>query len=166
MAPAFVSFSRNDQIVRASGTQFYNPSPRKTHKRQAIIDQELRAFVGEIIGRLNDQNLEHHPRIEWPKPSSHAVRIGERRFQFRAEYLEIHNRPERLELVAKIAQPLQSIIDIKKSRLVSRPAVTMESEITQIGEVSRTAPRNCTLPDILYQTVARARDSWPWYRAA
>jgi len=59
------------------------------------------------------------------------------------EYLEIHNRPERLELVAKIAQPLQSIIDVKKSRLtshpiVSDPSVKMELEMAQIGEVFRT----------------------------
>ncbi|HWX42741.1 MAG TPA: hypothetical protein VN345_16430, partial [Blastocatellia bacterium] len=49
---------------------------------------------------------------------------------------------ECLELVTEIAQPLQSIIDIEKSRLpshriISDPSVTMESERRRIGEVLR-----------------------------
>jgi hypothetical protein len=49
---------------------------------------------------------------------------------------------ECLELVTEIAQPLQSIIDIEKTRLpshriISDPSVTMESERQRIGEVLR-----------------------------
>src|ERR1700680_4987235 len=62
-----------------------------------------------------------------------SVRIGERCVQFRAKRLEFHRSLECLELVTEIAQPLQSIIDIEKSRLpshriISDPSVTMESE--------------------------------------
>ena len=51
-----------------------------------------------------------------------------------------HRSLECLELVTEIAQPLQSIIDIEKSRLpshriISDPSVTMESERQRIGEV-------------------------------
>jgi hypothetical protein len=72
-----------------------------------------------------------------------ALRIGKRRVQFRAEHLEIHRRPEGLELVTEIAQPPQSVIDIEKSRLpshqiISDPSVTMESETSRIGKVLRT----------------------------
>src|SRR5580700_2544334 len=68
--------------------------------------------------------------------------IGERCVQFRAKRLEFHRSLECLELVTEIAQPLQSIIDIEKSRLpshriISDPSVTMESERQQIGEVLR-----------------------------
>jgi hypothetical protein len=61
---------------------------------------------------------------------------------FRAKRLEFHRSLECLELVTEIAQPLQSIIDIEKSRLpshriISDPSVTMESERRRIGEVLR-----------------------------
>jgi hypothetical protein len=70
------------------------------------------------------------------------VRIGERCVQFRAKRLEFHRSLECLELVTEIAQPLQAIIDIEKSRLpshriISEPSVTMESERRRIGEVLR-----------------------------
>src|SRR6202030_4090372 len=68
------------------------------------------------------------------------VRIGERCVQFRAKRLEFHRSLEGLELVTEIAQPLQSIIEIEKSRLpshriISDPPVTMESKRQRIGEV-------------------------------
>src|SRR2546421_2600216 len=94
------------------------------------------------IRRLNDENFEHHHRIKWRAPALRPVRIGERGFQFRAKRLEFHRSLECLELVTEIAQPLQSIIDIKKSRLpshriISDPSATMESERQRIGEVLR-----------------------------
>src|SRR5271169_3011768 len=76
------------------------------------------------------------------RPALRPVRIGERCVQFRAKRLEFHRSLECLELVTEIAQPLQSIIDIEKSRLpshriISDPSVTMESERRRIGEVLR-----------------------------
>src|SRR6202047_4166327 len=78
----------------------------------------------------------------WRAPALRPVRIGERCVQFRAKRLEFHRSLECLELVTEIAQPLQSIIDIEKSRLpshriISDPSVTMESERRRIGEVLR-----------------------------
>ncbi len=57
-----------------------------------------------------------------------------------------HRSLECLELVTEIAQPLQSIIDIEKSRLpshriISDPSVTMESERQRIGEVHELRPK-------------------------
>src|ERR1700731_4080950 len=106
------------------------------------IVEEFGAFVREIIRRLNDENFEHHHRIKWRAPALRPVRIGERCVQFRAKRLEFHRSLECLELVTEIAQPLQSIIDIEKSRLpshriISDPSVTMESERQRIGEVLR-----------------------------
>jgi hypothetical protein len=49
MAPAFVRFSRNSQIVRASATRSDIPSPRKRRNGNAIIDQELGALIGKLL---------------------------------------------------------------------------------------------------------------------
>src|ERR1700731_228893 len=91
---------------------------------------------------MKDENFEHHHRIKWRGAAFRPVRIGERCVQFRAKRRESHRSLERLELVTEIAQPLQSIIDIEKSRLpshriISDPSVTMESEGRRIGEVLR-----------------------------
>jgi hypothetical protein len=118
IAPALVSFSRNSQIVRAV------------------------ALVRQIVGGLNDQNLEHQNRIE-PRPSAlGAVRIGQRPGQLGAEHLKIHRRRKGQQLVAEVAQPLQPFIDIEKSpsgRASIHPplAKTRESEIAANGEVLR-----------------------------
>jgi hypothetical protein len=89
------------------------------HERQAIVDQELGALVREFVRRLNDESLEHRHRIEWRTPALRTIGISERRVQVRAEHLEIHRRTEPLQLIAKITQPLQTIIDIEKTRLIS-----------------------------------------------
>src|SRR5207302_6047525 len=122
MAP--VSFSRNSQIVRASGTRSAKESPRKGMNDRRFVDQELCALVGEIVRRLNDKNLEHHHRIERRTATLRSVRIRKRRVEFRPERLEIHRDPKGLELVTEAAQTLQPIIDIKKpgwSRIESSP---------------------------------------------
>src|ERR1700724_4386419 len=142
MAPAFVSFSRNSQIVRASGRGSAKES-KKTHERQAVVDQELCALVGEIVRRLNEKNSEHHHRIERRTATLRSVRIRKHRVEFRPERLEIHRDPKGLELVAEVAQTLQPIIDIKKTRLVahriiSHPPTRMESEMLKLGQVFRT----------------------------
>src|SRR2546430_9638037 len=92
--------------------------------------------------RLNDENFEHHHRIKWRAPALRPIRIGERCVQFRAKRLKFHRSLECLEVVTEIAQPLQSIIDIEKSRLpshriISDPSVTMESERRRICDVLR-----------------------------
>jgi hypothetical protein len=66
-----------------------------------------------LNSRLDDQDIEHHHRIEGRSHALRSIRVGERCIQFRAKDLEIHCRPERFELVAEIAQPLQPIIDVK-----------------------------------------------------
>ncbi|MGA3310164.1 MAG: hypothetical protein ABSD08_16365 [Xanthobacteraceae bacterium] len=50
-------------------------------------------------------------------PAFRSVRVGKRRIQFRAKQLKIHRYPERFQLITEFAQPLQPIIEVKKSRL-------------------------------------------------
>src|ERR1700736_6519088 len=97
-------------------------------------------------GRLRPEsakNLEHHHRIERRTATLRSVRIRKRRVEFRPERLEIHRDPKGLELVTEVAQTLQPIIDIKKTRLVahriiSHPPTRMESEVLKLGQVFRT----------------------------
>ena len=37
---------------------------KKAHEGQAVVDEEFRALVREIVGRLDDQDFEHQHRIE------------------------------------------------------------------------------------------------------
>ena len=116
--------------------------PKKPHERQAVVDQELRALVGEIVGALNDQHLEHHHRIERRSPALRSVRIGQRLHQFRPERLEIDDLGEGQQLIAEIRQPLQSLVDVEEPwlpahRFVSRSAEHKESEIAPNSEVFR-----------------------------
>src|ERR1700730_2926783 len=78
-------------------------------------------------GRLRPEsakNLEHHHRIERRTATLRSVRIRKRRVEFRPERLEIHHNPKGLEPVTKVAQTLQPIIDIKKTRLVAHRIVS------------------------------------------
>src|SRR3984893_13474422 len=78
-------------------------------------------------GRLRPEsakNLEHHHRIERRTATLRSLRIRKRRVEFRPERLEIHHNPKGLELVTKVAQTLQPIIDIKKTRLVAHRIVS------------------------------------------
>jgi hypothetical protein len=64
-------------------------------------------------------------------------------FLFHRFHYGLHRRSEGFELIAKIAQPIQTIIDIEKTRLashqiISDPSISMESEKPRIGEVLRT----------------------------
>jgi hypothetical protein len=80
---------------------------------------KLGTLVGEIVRQLDNEDLEYHHRIEWRSPALRSIRVGERRIQFGAEYLEINRGPECFELIAEIAQSLQPIIDVEKSPLAS-----------------------------------------------
>ena len=52
---------------------------------------------------VDDEDLEHHHRIEgWPT-ALRSLRVGQCPTQLAAEYLEIHRRLEALELIAEIA---------------------------------------------------------------
>src|SRR5829696_3589851 len=40
------------------------PKTKKAHERQPVVDEVFRAFVREVVGRLDHQHLEHHHRIK------------------------------------------------------------------------------------------------------
>lgn len=83
MARARTRLSRNSQIVLASGTLSERPSPRcqsalnilcrnplqQPHKRKPVLNDELGLVVGEIIERLEHQDLDHQHRRERRTPA-------------------------------------------------------------------------------------------------
>ena len=108
------------------GNPVRQAQPQEPHERQAVVDEELRALVREIVRRLDHQDLEHQRRVERRPAALQAVRVGQRPRQLGSENLEVHCRRESQQLIAEVAQPLQPLIDIEKSRLtahrfVSRP---------------------------------------------
>jgi len=76
---------------------------------------------------MADARLAHHRKKQTPRPDEGGTSRNP-------------PRNERLQLIAKIAQPLQAIIDIEKSWLISHGITsdspkTMESATNQIGEL-------------------------------
>jgi len=84
---------------------------------RAVVDQKLGTLVGEAVGRLDHQDLEHHHRVERRPAALRAVRVGQRPRQLGPENLEIGRRRESQQLIAEVAQPLQALVDVEKSRL-------------------------------------------------
>ena len=70
MEPACLSIVRNTVL---------QPQPQEPHKRQPVIDEKFGAFIGKIVSRLDDKDLEHQHWVErWP-PAFRPVRVAERR---------------------------------------------------------------------------------------
>ena len=57
----------------------FQPQSQEPHKRQPVIDEKFGAFIGKIVSRLDDKDLEHQHRVEgWP-PAFRPIRVAERR---------------------------------------------------------------------------------------
>jgi hypothetical protein len=51
---------------------------KRTHEGDAVIDEEFGARVGEIVSRLDDEDVKHRDAIEgWP-PALRAVGVAQR----------------------------------------------------------------------------------------
>ena len=116
---------RQPLAERPDGLRIRHPvgqaEPEKAHEREPVVDQELGAVVAEIVLRLDDQDLEHHHRVERRAAALGAVAVPQRGLQLRPEHLEIHHRRERLELVADVAQPPQPLVHVEQSGLPRHP---------------------------------------------
>ena len=117
--------------------------PEDAHERKAVVDQEFRAFVGQVVGGLDDQNLEHHHRIERRAAAALAIRIAESCNEVGAEHLEVDGSPEGLQLIAEVAQSLQPIVEIEEPgclahRIASNPSQMSEPKSGQDRHVFRT----------------------------
>jgi len=100
------------------------PKSEEAHERQSVADQELAPLVGQTIGGLDHQHLEHHHGVEGRSSALTAIGIGQRLYQVSPEYLEINGSGEGFELIARVAQALQTFVDIEKPRLAPHPAAS------------------------------------------
>jgi len=98
------------------GNPVRKPQPKEPHERQPVIDQELGAFVRQIVDSVDDQHLQHHDGIVGRAATVRPSRIGKRLFQIGPERLEVHNPAIGFELIAKVAQPPKPVVDVKETR--------------------------------------------------
>src|SRR5829696_1072656 len=161
MAPAFVSFSRNSQIVVASATRSPSPRPRNRMKESRSL-MELGALVGEGVLGLDHQDLEHQHRIVgWPAALC-PVKVAEHCLQLRPEDLEVHCLPVSLKLIAQVAQPAQPLVNIEEAQLTPLPILLpfgrrSESRSPKIREV---------LQGVQLRLLQAACEAWDMCQAA
>ena len=55
------------------------PQSQEPHKRQPVIDEKFGAFIGKIVSRLDDEDLEHQYWVERWSPAFRPVGVAERR---------------------------------------------------------------------------------------
>ncbi len=102
---------------------------QEAHEREPVVDQELGALVGEGVGSLDDQDLEHHNWIEGRPAALRARPLAKGSIEIGPEDLEVHGSPERLELVAQVAQPTKAIINIKEARFAAHRSTSASCEV-------------------------------------
>jgi hypothetical protein len=131
-----VSFSRKPDRARIRHS-IGQAEAEEAHERQAVVDQELAALIGQGVGGLDDQHLEHHHRIEWRPAAARTVGIRQGAQKFGAEELKIHRAGKTQQLIAQSAQPPQPIVDIKETAL-------LRHRVTSSGRTQRIRKRRAT----------------------
>ena len=97
-----------------------NAQAEKPHESQAVIYLVLRLVVTEIIQPLEEQNFEHEDAV---KGRSAAWAFGlspgffQSRFNDGAKHLPVNNAVDALQSVAHLAEPSQTVIYVKDSKL-------------------------------------------------
>jgi hypothetical protein len=91
--------------------------------RRSLIRNSARS--SESVGGLDHQDLEHHHRVERRPPALRPIRIGQRLRKLGPEDLEIDDLSESQQLIAEVAQPPQTLVDIEKPRLPAHRFVSL-----------------------------------------
>jgi hypothetical protein len=74
IAPAGELFPEQPDRARV-GNPIRQAQTQEPHERQPVVDEKFRALVRQIVGGLNDQNLEHQNPIE-RRPSALGEAMG------------------------------------------------------------------------------------------
>jgi hypothetical protein len=126
--------------------------PEEAHEREPVVDEELGAVVGQVVVRLDHQDLEHEDGIERRPAAFGTVGVVERRLELGPEHLEVDNPRERLQLITQIAKPRQAILDVEEPRLsthrpVPQPSTAeSESDSHRFFEAFSSARSGCGTP--------------------
>ena len=89
----------------------------EAHERQPVADLELRLVVGEVVERLQHQDLEHQHAIVRRAPAAGPVVAVQRLLQPVAERLERHDLLQSNQRVTRFRQRRIPIVEIKEPRL-------------------------------------------------
>ena len=93
------------------------PHVEEAHERQPVADLELRLVVGEVIERLQHQDLEHQHAIVRRTPAAGPVAAVQRLLQAVSERLERHDLLQPNQWIARFRQHRIPIVEIKEPRL-------------------------------------------------
>lgn len=106
--------------------------PQKPHEGQPILDDELGLIVGEIVERLEHQDLEHQYCWKRRTPAFRSIRSLQRLGQWLLEHRPRDDAVQLLERIAHSAQPLVALVQIKETRLSPEDRTSrMESRKSQ-----------------------------------
>ena len=90
--------------------------PEKAQERQQVLDQELRALVGQRMHSLKGGGLKHQNVIERRPPAAGPVRPRHGRLKSGAEHLKINESLRALRSVALGGKRSEPFINIKQTR--------------------------------------------------
>ena len=107
---------------------------------------ELGAVVGQVVVRLDDEDLEHEDRVERRPAAFGPVGVVERRLELGPEHLEVDDAGERLELVAEIAQPRQAVLDVKEPRLSAHRKIPPAANRPRVNPIHPGSSRRSAVP--------------------
>ena len=107
------------------------PQPEEAHERQTVIDDKFGLIVGQIVKRLQHEDIEHQHRIEGRTATLCPIRPLQSLRQRLAEHLPRHDSVQLLQWITGCAQPRIALIHIPEPRLSphrSPPQITAVSK--------------------------------------
>jgi hypothetical protein len=119
---------------RGVGHDIFQSKSQKTHEREAVSDQVFDVVIGQIVKRLQHQDLEHHDGIERLAAGIALSLLGRKphhRLNLGAEALEWYDGVKRLKRIAFGADRLQTLVEIVEAQLPHRVSPGQSSRITE-----------------------------------
>src|SRR6516165_1127915 len=118
---------------RRVGNRIFQAEPEKPHEREPVADLVFDLLVGQVIERLQHQNLKHHHCIERLAAGVALPLLGRRpdyRLDVRAEALEWNDAVKGFQRIPLGTDRLKTLVEIEKAGLSHRipPALPILSE--------------------------------------
>jgi hypothetical protein len=98
------------------GYRIFRTSPDKPSKRKTIYQLKLGLGIGEGVHVLQDHDLKHHDVIKRRSAGIALSRLAKGLSDYRLKLLPVNDLSKSLQGVFKLAQRLQFLLNIKKSK--------------------------------------------------
>src|SRR3972149_3658889 len=99
------------------GYRIFRTYPDKPSKRKTIYQLKLGLGIGEVVYVLQDHDLKHHDVIKRRSAGIALSRLAKGLGDYRLKLLPVNGLSKSLQGVSKLAQRLQFLLNIKKSKL-------------------------------------------------